>query len=267
MRGVIITLGMITWNTARVSQEALATLYEEAVRLRQAGYLPDIVVLDNASDDDTRTLLRHESMNYELPTTVLGVGSPVSSSLLRNRIIDLAEESHYVFFQDGDIEIIPGSLLAMAHYMNEHPKLSALAMDPASSTTERAEVDPVVVSEVKRVAVEPLMYLCGYGLFVRAMFHAFRFIEVGPFSRVGWGSEDDDLHFRMLSKGMESRYVLGHTYLHRSPKSSWQWLSKLGVDPLATFEDRRQTLIQEWRRSAVVASRLQLLQAQHVGAV
>lgn len=265
MRTVIITLGMVCWNTRDVTLRAVKALVEESKWLTALQYRVDLVVIDNASTDGTLPALTTITWAPDVPTCVLGRENSIGSSCLRNDIINLSVESDYLLLVDGDIEIIPGSVVALVAHLQVNPEIACLAMDPIGQTTVRSEASPRM-ELVRGTSVDPLMYVCGYGLFRRRVFQSVRFNEGGPFAEVGWGSEDDDLYLQMRVHGFECRYATGYTYLHSRPRSSWDSLRQLSVNPEESFQKRRAYLLSLWGRNPLVADRVNLLAAQHIGA-
>lgn len=261
---VMITLGVVCWNTRDVTVKAVQALIEESRRLTALHFRVDLVVIDNASTDDTVSALTKLAWEPHVPTCVLGREHPIGSSCLRNDIIELSAGSDYLLLTDGDIEIIPGSVVALLAHLLVNPEVSCIAMDPLGSTEVRSKASPRM-ELVRGTSVDSLMYVCGYGLFRRSILQDIRFNEGGPFAEVGWGSEDDDLYLQMLEQDFQCLYATGYTYLHSRPRSSWDSLRREGVDPEHSFQQRRAYLLNTWRHRPRVADRLQLLSAQHIG--
>lgn len=262
---VTVTLGMTTWNTWTQTPWNMTALLMELGRLNAAGFHASLVCADNASLDGTGEYL--DAFHKRGRLTALHVESPVGVSVLRNAIVRHSAGSDYILFVDGDIEVIPHSVVAMVRGLEEYPHEHALAMDPLNTTSVKEEATHYcpIVRDVRR---EALMYLCGYGLFRRSVFETIRFEESGPFASPGWGSEDDDLHLQMLEAGMRANYVLGYTYYHGERHSSWPSLKALGIDPLKSHEERRGALMTKWRKPGFlrIADRLPLLEGQHLHA-
>lgn len=262
---VTVTVGMIIWNQGSLAPVTLAALMMERQRLEAAGYEAHVDILDNASWDGTWNLVQETIKKHRRVASCQDMGAPASATTLRNLILDRSEGDDYVAFIDGDIEIVPHSLVALLHALDAHPSLSAMAMDPLLQRSSREEADSYCRS-IGIIRHDPLMYLCGYGIFHRNVFDHLRFDEEGPLGQCGWGSEDDDLWLQMLDKDYAAAYAGGCSYYHPEPRSSWRSLEALGIDPRQSFADRRAYVQQKWRdrRSEKVSDRLTLLEAQHV---
>lgn len=261
---ITVTLGMTSWNQGMsVLPWTLGALKSEANLLMRSGCLPKIVVVDNHSTDGTADYL-----STQRRIVVTQTPEPCGVSCLRNHLVEAAfgYRSSYVALLDGDIGVIPHSLMAMIRYLEDHPALSALAMDPLVQAKEWIHASSYCLS-VGKVRTDALMYLCGYGVFRLSVFDQVHFEEGGPFATPGWGSEDDDLYLQMVEAGLEVAYVEGYRFYHGTPRSSWTSLRALGIDPLSSFEARREYVFQKWREKRpqhVHSGHLNLLKGQHL---
>lgn len=262
---VTVTLGMTLWNHGSLAPITIAALMRERERLEAGGFRAHVELIDNASWDGTDRVVRETVRVHRRDASHDIQEAPASSTTLRNKLIEVSKEDDYLVFIDGDIEVIPHSIVAMIHYLSDHPSISAMAMDPLLQRPHREEAD-LYCRSIGIVRHEPLMYLCGYGVFDRGVFNHLTFDEGGPLGQCGWGSEDDDLWLQMYDKSYDAVYASGFSYFHPEPRSSWKSLWALGIDPLKSFEDRRNYVLQKWRdrRSERVADRLNLLEGQHV---
>lgn len=241
---VTVTLGMTTWNQGvGVLSLTTSALIRETDRLALVGISSRIHVVDNKSWDGTA-----ECLSSLRKMDCVQVPQSVGVSSLRNIICDWAalNGSDYVAFIDGDIGVIPHSLVSMIRHLELHPDLSAIGMDPLSQVREWDLASPYCHS-VEKTRADALMYLCGYGVFRRSVFDTIRFDDSGPFGHIGWGSEDDDLYLQMVEANLISAYVEGFSFYHGTPRSSWASLKHLGIDPIESFEARRDYLMQKWR--------------------
>lgn len=262
---VTVTLGMILWNQGSLASITIAALMQERERLETAGMKAYVELIDNASWDGTAKVATEAVRKHRRNSKCEILSAPASSTTLRNTIIDVSAEDDFVVFIDGDIEVIPHSIVAMCRYVMDNPSVSAIAMDPLLQRSDRAEADGYCRS-IAITRQDPLMYLCGYGVFDRTLFNRIQFDEAGPLGQCGWGSEDDDLWLQMVDADYKAVYASGYSYYHPEPRSSWGSLEKIGIDPMRSFATRREYVVQKWRdrRSEKVASRLTLLEGQHV---
>lgn len=264
---VTVTLGMVTWNNIGAIPLTLASLVQERERLETAGWHATIEIVDNASWDGTEKVLHETCARYPRSVHYEILGAPISSTTARNILIDRSQGDDYLAFVDGDIAVVPHSLVAFLHYLSDHDRLSAIAMDPLAQTMHPAKASPYCRS-VRETRRDPLMYLCGYAMFRRGLFDALAFDEEGPLGQCGWGSEDDDLWLQMVEEDCQAVYAEGFTFYHGSPHGSWPSLQFLGIDPQTSFEARRRYVLDKWRERRVEATAplLTLLQGQHVRA-
>lgn len=262
---VTVTLGMTLWNNGVLAPLTISALVKEHERLLTGGLQSRVLFLDNASWDGTNEVADYTSRLHQEGVDCEIVDAPMSATSLRNMLVDASKESDYLVLVDGDIEVLPHSIIAMIHYLSDHPSVSAIAMDPLLQRAKREECDTYCRS-IATVRRDPLMYLCGYGVFDRTLFRQVAFDEEGPLGQCGWGSEDDDFWFQMVDLECEAVYATGFAYYHPEPRSSWSSLKAIGIDPVSNFEARRAYVMQKWRdrRSERVAALLHLLEAQHV---
>lgn len=263
---VTVTLGMTTWNQG-VGTLALTTsaLLRESDRLAKVGVDAIVLIVDNKSTDGTA-----ECLSKLKGCVTVQVPQSVGSGVLRNHIIteSFLEGSDYVAFLDGDIAVIPYSIVTMVRHLEQNRDLYAVGMDPVAQTMDWGSSSTYCGSALHHRR-DALMYLCGYGVFRQSVFDTIRFDESGPFGEVGWGSEDDDLFLQMVEAEMPADYLEGYTFYHGTPRSSWPSLRALGIDPLQSFETRREYLLQKWRAlrpQHVHSGHLNLLKGQQLHA-
>lgn len=262
---VTVTLGMILWNQGALAPLTIASVMAERQRLQTAGYHANVALIDNASWDGTAVVATEAATHHGRDASCDVLEAPASATTIRNSLIDMSQGDDYVAFIDGDIEIVPHSFVAMLHYLSDSSSLSAMAFDPLSQCSDRSKMAGYCRS-VAGIRRDPLMYLCGYGLFRRDIFDHLSFDESGPLGQCGWGMEDDDLWFSLVEAGYEATYAEGFSFYHPQPRSSWDSLRALGINPLTNYEARKDYVLQKWRqkRSERVAPLMRLLEAQHV---
>ncbi len=157
MNGPPATAVVVTYRSARTIENCLRALR----RCREAG-LCEVVVVDNASPDNTRELLRpHEEW-----ARVIDAGSNLGFGRGCNR--GLAEASTpYVVFVNPDAELEPEALRALIEFAEANPRagIAAPAIIEPDGTLQHAGGLPTPASVVlaswpghadrARVAVEP----------------------------------------------------------------------------------------------------------------
>jgi GT2 family glycosyltransferase len=265
-----IALGLLTWNTRDVSRESLAALVSEAERLERAGAEPWIVVCDNGSTDGTREALRAAAERLTFPHRFLLNDHNLGSSRARNQILDVLLETGagFLLLMDGDIEIVPGSGVAMLrHLQASEPRVGCIGAHCHGQTREREVATPFLASLEEHSVSDDCdgretlwVAWTQYGLFRREVFAAgVRFDESPPFDGPGWGCEDVDLAFQMHERGFYSQVFSGMTYLHRNVNSSIPHLRDLGLDPAADYDRRRRYVIEKWQGTSLGAATLEFL--------
>jgi glycosyltransferase involved in cell wall biosynthesis len=264
-----IVLSLLTWNTRDVSLESLAALTGEAERLERAGARPWIVVCDNGSTDGTREALRAAEERLAFPHRFLLNDHTPGSSRARNQILDVALETGAgsLLLMDGDIEIVPGSGLAMLRHLEaSEPRVGCIGAHCHGQTRQREQTTPFLESlagcQVSDDRETLWVAWTQYGLFRREVLEAgVRFDESPPFDGPGWGCEDVDLAFQMHARGFYNQVFSGMTYLHRNVNSSIPHLRDSGLDPAADYNRRRHYVIEKWQGRGLGARTLEFLRS------
>jgi GT2 family glycosyltransferase len=107
----VATLGILTWR----SKDLLRALLE-SIRNSRSEYPYEIIVVDNASGDDTVAMIEKEWPEVRL------VKNPENRGVApaRNQIFRMSQ-CEYVIILDVDTVVHPGSLDALVRTMREHP--------------------------------------------------------------------------------------------------------------------------------------------------
>lgn len=265
--GETVGLSLLSWNTRAATLEALAALAAEGERLARRGVVPFLVACDNGSSDGTGEALAEAVGRLAVRSHLLLNGENQGISRARNRVVEalLAAGADYLLLTDGDIEVVPGSVVTMLDHLRQcAPEVGAIGAHCHGQTRDRALATPYLPS----LAACPLsddreslwVAWTQYGLFRRAVFAAgVRFDEGPPFDRAGWGCEDVDLAFQMHAAGFYSQVFTGMTYLHRNINSSIPHLRELGLDPRADYDRRRRYVIGKWQGSGLGSKTLDFL--------
>lgn len=114
------SLVIVTWNRRREIETLLRSVMKQTV----AGRI-EIIVVDNASEDDTAAWL--ETQPFELPVRLLVFSSNRGASIGRNAGIRAAQ-APYVCFLDSDAELIsPDTLERGLDHLEENPEVDAVS--------------------------------------------------------------------------------------------------------------------------------------------
>jgi glycosyltransferase involved in cell wall biosynthesis len=246
-----VVLGLLVWNTQRVSLDSASAHLREALLLNRLGAEASLCICDNGSTDGTVDALRAFADSAEVPCKLILNPSNLGNCIARNQIIDAALESgaDYVVLCDGDIELVPFSSFAMLRHMeNSGHALGCLGADHWGQTPVREQAAPYLysVGDCRIDMVDQIAYT-QYGMFRREVFEdGVRFEEGGPFGGPGWGYEDNDLAFQLLTSGYSIQGFSGMTYLHRDIRSSVRILRDQGVDAGAICDSRQQYVVDKW---------------------
>jgi len=105
---------ILSYNTANVTLECLHSVQK---------YLPkkdtEIIVVDNASTDNTIPLLQKENIKLIINQTNLGFSKG-------NNIGAKMAVGEYLLFLNSDIRLLDNSLLSMLDYLRLHPQIGAI---------------------------------------------------------------------------------------------------------------------------------------------
>lgn len=240
-----LVLTLLTWNHVHLVKDGVLRLLSEAEELRAAGHEAVVLVVDNGSNDGTQDVIKSISgIQYWLFAENMGAG------YARNYALNAAakHDSDFILFVDGDIGVIPGSVLKMKEYLDAHPAVGAVGLDSGSHT-----VDPEKMSKslnMTRVnngfpqTWNPCCAPTQYGLFSKQIIKELRFDAAFG---IGWGFEDDDFGFKIkYDLGLEIKVFLGNKYLHRHVHGSVEHLRKAGFDPQLLYKARLAYLLKKW---------------------
>ncbi len=249
-----IVLGLLTWNTKAVSLTSLDRHLTEAATLRRLGHDALICVCDNGSTDGTAEALKELDRSLSgVPHEFIFNATNIGNSRARNQIIDVALEkmADYLLFVDGDIEIVPFSSFVMMRYLEDIGGSVACIGALSSKCSARREQCSKTMFELFPEA-EASVAWTQYGLFRCDAFRdGVRFDEEPPFDGIGWGFEDNDLGFQLLTNGYEIHKFANIRYSHQRIGSSVRIMRGLGIDPNIIFQRRKRRLLDKWADSFV----------------
>lgn len=119
---------IVNWNVADLLRDCLASIYgSEGARRDDQGelwlgpYGTRIVVVDNASSDDSVEMLRTEFPGVELIESAQNLGFTGGNNLALRRYL-----GRYVLLLNPDTRVIDDALTAMVDYMEAHPRVGVL---------------------------------------------------------------------------------------------------------------------------------------------
>ena len=237
-----ILLACISWNTKDVTVEAIEALKVEAERLRAIGNTVHIAVVDNGSKDGTPQALKKLS-----GIKVFCNKTNKGSSVARNQLIDYGKKNgvQFLFFQDGDIEVIPFSVVALKRYLDKAPPTTGCVGFASCFCTRNRNEATAILEDCADLKSEytPSLAWTQYGLFRASVFDKIRFITDAPFDGAGWGFEDDALALDMTIAGLSIVRLEGVKYLHRNIQSSVWNMKQDGINPAEVYEKRRDTFL------------------------
>ena len=252
-----VALSTLTWNSKELNLSAVDVLIVEAERLRERGQTPLLIVCDNGSTDGTQETLRELDHSLELEHQFILNDENLGISIARNQIIEAMQawDADYLLLNDGDIEIVPSSTYAMVQYLESEAR-SVAGIGPYSFgfTENRAEMTPEL-QRIDLAQIEKNVSLAAthYGLFRREIFEdGVRFETQSPFGGPGWGYEDNDFAFQILTSGYQLHQFTGMTFYHPHMRSSVDHLRESGFDPRALCERRKQFVIDKWNGTPLI---------------
>ena len=107
-----LSVMIVNYNTAAFLKRCLNSLSS------QGDFNLKVVVIDNASDDNSRELVRNEFPWVELVANKQNLGfARANNQALRSC------KSKYVYFLNPDTEVQQGALVAMMRFMDSHPEV------------------------------------------------------------------------------------------------------------------------------------------------
>lgn len=253
-----MVLSLLSWNTRQVSVEAAQALLREAAMLQRFGHEAAVCICDNGSSDGAPAAFRDLAVEPGVTLHVIENVENRGNCVGRNQIIDFmkAWNGDYLLFDDGDIEIVPFSTFAMMRHMEGPGRgLGCLGAWSSGYRGDRARTTASLFSLKGMQFVDTQMIaFTQYGLFRRAIFDdGVRLDDSGVFSGAGWGFEDNDLAFQMVSKGYGIQFFKGITYLHRDANSSVPIMRRHGHDPNVLVRKRKEHVLRKWADVPAIA--------------
>lgn len=189
---------IVNYNTAAFLKRCLTSLSSQGdINLK-------VIVIDNASDDNSQELVRNEFPWVELVANKQNLGfSRANNQALRSC------KSKYVYFLNPDTEVQHGALVAMMRFMDSHPEVGLAGNriinpdgSPQSSVETRYPGQKHAREELKGLE-GGIAWVLGASMIARA-----RLIEdLGGFDkRFALYGEEQDLCLRIRKAG----WAIGH---------------------------------------------------------
>ena len=233
-----LTVIIVSWNVRDLLRRCLASIADtpSASRLE-----PEILVVDNASDDGSPGMVRDEFPHVRLVTNERNLGFTAAN----NQGLACAE-GRYLLLLNPDTEVVDGALETMVGYMDGHPTVGALGpqlrypdgtLQPSRRrfpTMATALVESTIVQEwwpdsriLRRYyvadtpddAIQAVDWVIGACLLVRReVYEKVGGLDEGFFMY----SEEVDWCRRIKDAGWEVVYLPTATVIHHEGKSSEQ---------------------------------------------
>lgn len=193
-----LSVMIVNYNTAAFLKRCLTSLSSQGdINLK-------VIVIDNASDDNSQELVRNEFPWVELVANKQNLGfSRANNQALRSC------KSKYVYFLNPDTEVQQGALVAMMRFMDSHPEVGLAGNriinpdgSPQSSVETRYPGQKHAREELKGLE-GGIAWVLGASMIARA-----RLIEdLGGFDeRFALYGEEQDLCLRIRKAG----WAIGH---------------------------------------------------------
>jgi len=114
-----ISIVIVSWNVADLLRDCLLSV--EAEGRLEPGLEIEVVVVDNASKDDTLEMLSREFSWVKIISNTKNLGFAAAC----NQGIAYSN-GDYVLLLNPDTMLLPGALHSMVEYIQEHPKVAAV---------------------------------------------------------------------------------------------------------------------------------------------
>lgn len=230
---MIVSVILVNYNCADLLRKCLGSLY---MHTREISF--EVIVVDNASNDDSVPMIRAEFQNVSL------IESPKNLGFSRaNNLAAQSAESDYLLFLNTDTRLIDNLVKALGDYLDHHPRVAAvgprLIFEDGRFQPSAGQLPNLVVELVDKIK---------HGLFrggrniVTPVFNWFN----GKIRKVGWVTgacmmvrrepfqdaggfdedmfmyfEDKDLCRRLITQGWEVVYFPHTSVIHLLAGSSY----------------------------------------------
>jgi N-acetylglucosaminyl-diphospho-decaprenol L-rhamnosyltransferase len=119
MQGAVLSLIVLSWNTADLLADCLRSIPAGA-----AGLNYQVVVVDNASTDGSADMVARDFPDVQLIRSSENLGFARGNNL---GIRAANPDTPYILLLNSDTLIKPGTLTALVHFMDTHPDAGAVS--------------------------------------------------------------------------------------------------------------------------------------------
>lgn len=239
-----ITVSILAWNNLDCTKILLNSLFEEIERLKTHDIIVNI--FNNGSDDGTDKYLETlEGINIFSSKTNIGI------SRAKNKLIEESLGSEYMFMFDNDVCIRSGTLNLMIEFMENNKNVGCFGQNIDNYTKDLN--NEIIKKEVNKTNF--ILYNvksgCGairawthYSIYRTKLFQeGVRFCEEGPFSKAGYGFDDDDLGMQIFKKGYRIACFNDVIIYHNINSSVKNLSNSSGLN----FEEREKWFKNKWK--------------------
>ncbi|MCL5951645.1 MAG: glycosyltransferase family 2 protein [Chloroflexi bacterium] len=246
---------IVSWNVCDLLQQCLQSINGELEALAKDSPLPDhhplnaqIIVVDNASSDDTLRMLQVDFPQVQVLANSENVG------FTRGNNQALAEaRGRYLFLLNPDAELQPGALAALLTFMESHPRVGLIGprlwyADGSLQSSRRrfptlataffestilqlwfphnATLAHYYMLDTDDDAAQEVDWVTGAAMFVRReLYEKIGGLDEGFFMY----SEELDWCYRAKRAGWQVVYLPAANVLHREGQSSGQVLAQRDI--------------------------------------
>src|SRR5438552_536534 len=175
MSSLDIAVVIVTFNTRDLVLQCLKSVHEDADR---TGRSYRLIVVDNASTDDTATAIRDTFPTVHLIENSANVG--LARAL--NQGLAASVDASYVLLMNSDIKVLPGTLDPMMDYLDSHPGVAGVSVkliNPDGSAQKFRTSFGIVLFPARLDRIFPIPFFgTTFHMGRRAMYNEDR---VGPF--------------------------------------------------------------------------------------
>ena len=243
---VTVSIVILTWNSGRQIEACLASLAQGL-----SAFPSEIIVIDNDSQDETRTVIKKTWPQVQLVCNTENRGVAPA----RNQGIRLAS-GEYVLILDDDTVVQPGALDCLIRYMEDQPEVGLCGPKLTDADGElqlscrwfptltdklarrlplaaaRKVTRKVEMADWDHQTIRAVDYVIGACQIIRRR----ALQEVGQFDeRIFYGPEDVDLCLRLQQAGWQVTYNPDAVVVHkerrltRSLRSDLMWKHVWGL--------------------------------------
>jgi len=113
-----LSILIVNYNTRELLQQCLSSLEQE---MQRAGCTYEVIVVDNASSDDSQTMVKQQFPWAVLVENSENIGFPKAN----NQVLKDCR-GEFLFFLNPDTVVVPGSITSMMDFLNRHQEYGAV---------------------------------------------------------------------------------------------------------------------------------------------